>query len=280
MSPDSDSVPTPDIRLPGGWSLPPFGQAQWLAILVVAIAMWAVGALQVGIQSVLHWAGSLKPAIHFYLPRNQQGQQGKLIEELRNIDQIDTLRIIDRKETDAWLRRWLGGASPEEMADLLPITIRATIHGDHEFLIEDLRDIAERFHASLNDEEFALLRAKKRLLLARKILLAAGLLLMIGMALIITNTLRLSLLAREDEISLMRLLGADEWFVRTPYLLEGAVIGTGAGLIAALLQWPLLIALRSLGMTPPDMATLAPPMLLGGVLIGVIGAQIAIRGHR
>jgi len=279
MLPES---PTP-IRLPGGWSLPPFGQAQWLAVLVVAIAMWATGALWVGLQSVLQWAGTLQPEIHFYLASNQQQQKLPLITALHQIEQVQHVELVSRAETHAWLQQWLGGSGNNRistaMAAMLPDTIRVILSGNATFLQDDLHDIANRFHATVNDEEFALLQARDRLTLARNILLGCALLLMIGMALIITNTLRLSLLAREDELSLMRLLGADEWFVQLPFLLEGAIIGAGAGSVALLLQAPLLAALQSLGLTPPHFSSLILPMLIGGIMVGIVGAVVAVRGR-
>ncbi|RMH53052.1 MAG: FtsX-like permease family protein [Zetaproteobacteria bacterium] len=268
---------SPRIRLPGGWSLPPFGQAQWLALLVVAIAMWAVAALWTGVQTVLLWAGSLRPVVHLYLPRDEAARLAPLLAALRRVDGLGEPRRIEARETRAWLARWLGGAPVEGLHRMLPLTVRAAVRSQRPFLIDDLRDVAARFHARLNDEELTLLTARRKLLLARRILIGVALLMMCGMALIVTNTLRLSLLARENEIALMRLLGAEEWFVRLPYLLEGGLIGGGAGLLAALLQWPLLAALRRLGMTPPPYATLVGPILLGGIAVGLAGATIAIR---
>ncbi len=274
MRSDFPDAPTP-VRLPGGWSLPPFGQPQWLALLVVAIAMWATSALWVGLQSVLQWAGTLQPEIHFYLPPGQPQQQQALIAALKQIEQVKRVDRVSRAETDAWLKRWLGGTPVA--GDILPDTIRVTLSGNGDFLQEDLHDIAARFHASVNDEEFALLHARDRLTLASNILLGCGVVLMIGMALIVTNTLRLSLLAREDELSLMRLLGADEWFVQLPFLLEGGVIGAGAGALALVLQLPLLAALRALGLTPPSFAHLILPLLAAGVIVGFAGAVVAVR---
>ncbi|MDQ6965103.1 MAG: hypothetical protein Q9M13_09320 [Mariprofundales bacterium] len=190
---------------------------------------------------------------------------------------------------DSWLQQWLGVqksstassplAEPSPLADILPITVRTVLSGNAPFLEEDLHDIASRFHATINEEDFALLKARDRLTLAQNTLLGCGLLLMVGMALIITNTLRLSLLAREDELSLMRLLGADEWFVQLPFLLEGGVIGAGAATIALLLQLPLLAALESLGLSPPPFVTLILPMLAGGITVGVAGATVAVRSR-
>lgn len=54
-------------------------------------------------------------------------------------------------------------------------------------------------------------------------------------ALIAFNTIRLSIVNREDEISIMRLVGAKSWFIRGPFLVQGALIGFFAAVITAAL---------------------------------------------
>ncbi|MEF8847272.1 MAG: permease-like cell division protein FtsX, partial [Candidatus Paceibacterota bacterium] len=52
-------------------------------------------------------------------------------------------------------------------------------------------------------------------------------------ALIAFNTIRLSIVNRKDEISIMRLVGARSWFIRGPFLVQGILIGTFAAVITA-----------------------------------------------
>ena len=54
-------------------------------------------------------------------------------------------------------------------------------------------------------------------------------------ALIAFNTIRLSIVNRKDEISIMKLVGAKSWFVRGPFLVQGALIGVFAAVITAVL---------------------------------------------
>ncbi|MDX8401386.1 MAG: hypothetical protein R8K47_02010, partial [Mariprofundaceae bacterium] len=84
--------------------------------------------------------------------------------------------------------------------------------------------------------------------------------------------------ARADEIHLMRLLGAREWFVRMPFVLEGLALGAGAGGLAWLLEWPLAWWsgewLDALGVALPVWGLL-PMLVAGGAVTGCIGALIA-----
>ncbi len=65
--------------------------------------------------------------------------------------------------------------------------------------------------------------------------LLAGVILIIAAALLIANTIRLSIFARRREIEVMKLVGASNWFVRGPFVLEGILTGLGGSLAAVLL---------------------------------------------
>ncbi|MGQ9511756.1 permease-like cell division protein FtsX [Thermodesulfitimonas sp.] len=69
---------------------------------------------------------------------------------------------------------------------------------------------------------------------------ALALVALFGLAAIflIVTTIRLSILSRQEEVGIMKLLGATNWFIRGPFILEGLIIGsTGALLATAILYW-------------------------------------------
>lgn len=71
-----------------------------------------------------------------------------------------------------------------------------------------------------------------------KILLAslAGLL-VLASVLLVANTIRLSVFARRREVEIMKLVGATNWFIRWPFVIEGLIVGFLGGLVAVLLLW-------------------------------------------
>ena len=53
---------------------------------------------------------------------------------------------------------------------------------------------------------------------------------MLALVLLIANTIRLSLYARRREVEVMKLVGATDWFIRWPFVLEGMIVGALGGL--------------------------------------------------
>lgn len=54
---------------------------------------------------------------------------------------------------------------------------------------------------------------------------------------IISNTIKLTTFDRRDEIAIMKMCGATNWFVRWPFLVEGVILGVAGGIIAFFVQW-------------------------------------------
>ena len=60
---------------------------------------------------------------------------------------------------------------------------------------------------------------------------------MLASVLLVANTIRLSIFARRREVEVMRLVGATNWFIRWPFVIEGLLVGFFGGLVAVALLW-------------------------------------------
>ena len=70
----------------------------------------------------------------------------------------------------------------------------------------------------------------------RYVLIGIAVLLLIASLLLVANTIRLSIYARRREVEVMRLVGATNWFIRWPFMIEGVIVGlAGAGLAVGIL---------------------------------------------
>jgi cell division transport system permease protein len=116
--------------------------------------------------------------------------------------------------------------------------------------------------------------------------LAFAALLMIASILLIANTIRLSLFARRREVEVMKLVGATDWFIRWPFVIEGVMVGAVAALIAILVlvvaKLALLDPLFSGWALVGGIRTIAFPLLLlilmgSGVLVSAIGSGLSLR---
>jgi cell division transport system permease protein len=67
------------------------------------------------------------------------------------------------------------------------------------------------------------------------VFLVAAVLLVVASTLLIANTIRLSIFARRREIEVMKLVGASNWFIRGPFMLEGLVCGLAGSILAVIL---------------------------------------------
>jgi len=228
-----------DPRLPGGFQLPPFGIHQFLALMIVCVALWAVGTVWLGLQGAQQWIGSWQSSLqlHVYLPLEKRDQITALQERLTALSGVESVRHVSRQEAVEWMRGWLGDTSMDtkKFTKRLPESLELTLASEkNEFLFSDVRDEAARFGAVVNEEEIQLASAHELLQSIRHLAWFATVVLAMAMALIVSNTLRMMILARSDEVHLMRLLGAQEWFVRMPFILEGAIEGFIGGIFSAI----------------------------------------------
>jgi cell division transport system permease protein len=103
---------------------------------------------------------------------------------------------------------------------------------------------------------------------------------------LVSVTIQVAIFARRREIGIMKLVGATNWFIRWPFVLEGVFEGAVGSLVAILLVmavkvWILDRLIDSLhflrlAITPGLVGLLVPSLLLGGLIIGALGSAYAL----
>lgn len=104
--------------------------------------------------------------------------------------------------------------------------------------------------------------------------------------LIVVNTIRLTVIARQNEIFIMQMVGATNRFIRWPFIIEGLVIGVIGSLISVLILYfsyhflcekaQLYIPYFPLVIDPLEIARIFLGVLLVGALLGIFGAYISV----
>lgn len=108
---------------------------------------------------------------------------------------------------------------------------------------------------------------------------------------IITNTIKLATYTRQKEISIMKMVGAGNGFIRMPFVVEGLILGLLGGGIAYFIEWGIYnlilnkatTGMASLLFTLIPFSQLSSPLLLiylgSGILVGSVGGSMAIRNY-
>ena len=115
----------------------------------------------------------------------------------------------------------------------------------------------------------------------------ATIVLLIAATLLIANTIRLSIFSRRREIEVMKLVGATNWFVRGPFMVEGLLCGVAGAVLAIFFlilgkEIALPAILHNALSSDPDVHALAFPLtaliLLGmGLCLGALGSGLTLR---
>jgi cell division transport system permease protein len=152
----------------------------------------------------------------------------------------------------------LEGAGQDALPESLELTLRPDLAvGSRAVEVgESLRGMPGVGDVLVDQERLENIQRMARML--RSALGTLGLVLLLAAGFATGNVIRMSILAREEEITIMRLVGASEGFIRTPLLLEGAFLGLAGSLLALLGLFSLWLPLsRGLGGLSPMLVELA-----------------------
>lgn len=104
---------------------------------------------------------------------------------------------------------------------------------------------------------------------------------------IISNTVKLAMFSRRDEIAIMKMVGATNWFIRWPFVIEGLLLGLIAGALAFFAEWGVYLELHKVvtemlaSFRMVEFEVLMPYVLsvfLGvGVVVGIGGSVLSMR---
>lgn len=117
--------------------------------------------------------------------------------------------------------------------------------------------------------------------------IALVVMLVVATVLTLSNTIRLSVYARRREIAIMKLVGATNWYIRRPFVVEGVLLGViGALLSMALTGWGYTQVVKYVYLNVPFLPIVSPQGILWdltggltllGVLLGTVGSIVSMR---
>ncbi len=269
------------------------------ATATVLIAIATLGVF----LAIFFWSQNLidsqKSKLDFQAFIRLEATDAQINEAIRAVEahpNVDGIQYRDRAEALRIAREEMG-----EIFDLLPtnplpatIVIQPDDPANNERIVADLQGLPYWLKDETTPTGFSLDQQTTRQFLSAARILSWGagglmVLLVVAAILLIGNTIRLSIFARRREVEVMRLVGATNWFIRWPFVIEGLIFGLFGAIAAVILLFTtkLLIVDRvlDLGTSPLQasgdktisMNLLAVILIGAGALMGALGSGITLR---
>lgn len=211
-------------------------------------------------------------------------------QKLKEISNIDACTFISKEEAFELLKKTVGddAAAFEELGiekDFLPFAYTITLNdlSKYDQTIAQVKELDGVFKI---DDKTAI---SDKLTQIRQFVTSAGfwivLLLLIISMFIISNTIRVTMFSRRLEISIMKSVGATDWFIRVPFIVEGIIIGLVSGLVTTgLLYYIYNAAVKSIqkafsfpAVSYTDILPILTAAFLSiGAVFGILGGVISI----
>lgn len=267
------------------------------SVMTVAVSLALVGAslmLRQGVENATaRWQGGVEFVIFMKIDATD-AQIDSLRADLESSPQIDGVTYVDK--TQAYEEFKTLFADTPELIDITePDTLPASFRVEPvDKDIEAVKSLASTYEQKSGVMQIALASETIRLIQQLSGHLTVGIFVLASFllgaaALLILNTIRMAMFARRREIEVMKLVGATNWFIRVPFMLEGLIQGLAGALLAIgalaifkpfFQQWlpnaneiPLVGGFTVGG---ADMAIIFVSMGVVGIAIGAIGAGIAV----
>jgi cell division transport system permease protein len=240
------------------------------------------------------WASRVQLTLYLD-PAMTPGQQETLRDLLSKSPEVDSFDFVSKEAAVSRFRSYF--PELEALPDLLetnplPASFEVSVAADYR-APEKVRALAKRLDAvsGVAEVDYDLLwieRLSSIVGLVRVLGLAVGAALVLASVFTIFNVIKLTVYGRQDEIGIMRLVGATHAYIRGPFLVEGILQGGLGGLLALAFlylshEFLLREALQSFQLLPAsDWLHVVPPaawlfIVAGGMLVGLLGSLLSVR---
>lgn len=264
-----------------------------VAVALMMIAFFAIVVVNVQ-QVASQWSREIQVVAYFdQIPGTGRIEQWRT--DLERMPEVERVQYVSRDEAFKRFKKRLG-ADADLLdgvgADFLPASLEVVLGTDYrnkngvEQVVGRLRQIPELNDVSYEPEWLERFDAFVGLLKAAG--LVFGGFLLFAALFIVSNTIKLTLYARREEIEIMTLVGGTPLFIKMPFLLEGALQGVFGGLLALAAVWGIftlvlreglygILAVTGTGGILFLSSLQQGGMILGGLALGLVGSSLSLR---
>ena len=264
------------------------------SVATVAVSLLVLAAVLVAAANLQYIAANVQSQVEMvvYLKDGLSQQQKDAISAgLKDMAGVSSVTYVSKDDALTQLEQEFGDEKDvlEGVRDINPLQDSFQVRFEKPQDVPPAAQKAEGLAGvdSVYYEQQVVDRLARFTTLLRVVGLGAVLLLSFGTVFIISNTIRLAVFARRYEVRVMKLVGATDWFIRWPFILEGMVLGfAGAVLTSAIVYglytWLVGLLVRDLPFVPvimpyPFVLRLSVVLVAGGTLLGMVGSAMSLR---
>lgn len=260
----------------------------------VAVSLFVLGVFLLLVLNMNRLASSLESQVQIsvYLADGlSESARKDIASDIEAFQGIEEIRYVPKEEAKERLAKRLGDqkylldalGEKNPLPDSFEVVLKSPALVETAAAAITRMDGVEqaKYGQDVIEHLFAITRLIRIFGLALMVLLAGATLF------IISNTIRLTVFARRKEVAIMKYVGATDWFIRWPFLLEGMVLGFVGGVLAAIALQSFYAAMaakiyETLAFFPllpqyPYMYYVSAAILLSGMGIGALGSTISLK---
>lgn len=258
------------------------------AVGTITLALIILGSFYVVLTNTNHFAEMAKGVLEIRVYLEEKANAVSLQNKILAMDGVKEVRYVSKQEGAKWLEKTLGVKEIFMTTDNpLPDMINIKLKDD-----ANVKDLATKVDTlpGVEEIEYGQTFVESMMIIVQVVTaVGIGLIIIIGIVVlyIIINTIRLTVFARRKEIEIMKLVGATDWFIRWPFLLEGIMIGlSGAMLSVILLSKTYHLLNQYVKQLAPFIPLLAEKTINSGMFLilaaagfafGAIGSMVSIK---
>jgi cell division transport system permease protein len=206
------------------------------AVGTITLALIILGSFYILATNTSHFAEMAKGVLEIRVYLKDGADAVMLQNKILAFKGVKGVRYVPKQKGAKWLEKSLGVkeifmTTENPLPDMINIKLKDDA---------DVKDLVAQVSCLPNVEELVYGQSfVESMLIVTQVVTAVGLglVIIIGIVVlyIIINTIRLTVFARRKEIEIMKLVGATDWFIRWPFLIEGIMVGLGGALISVIL---------------------------------------------
>jgi cell division transport system permease protein len=260
------------------------------AILTMAVSLSALAGALIWRQAVnkraIQWRGGVELSI-FLKPNVSASETAAIAQQLKQDIRVKKVRYVNKPE--AYQEFKVMFASTPDLVHSLSVADMPPSFRVVPTKAQQVEQIGQQYAGAPGVKDVVYAKQVINSLLntfhkLQRVAVIIAVLVMVGAIALIVNTIQLAIFARRREVAVMKLVGATNWFIRVPYMLEGLVHGIVGAVVAFALSYGFRNEIASfVGTNSPLLGT--SPLyvssrdgLLTGIIILIVGAGVGVFG--